>query len=203
MKYSFTFLLVTLLGFVGDLTISPVSAQPQRSSQACPEPQQDQPSSTTREITNDEYGLQFQVPDNYSALLERNDDRLTIIVRNPADSRFLDCVIRNRVIGAGHAVSDVRVSVYPMPVGVRTPNDMVRQLSSQRGIQVRSSSTTIGGRDAVIYNKQTLYPERSQVALLTHPDGQHFVEVSVVNYGESIGSIDSEVFDTVAFSIEF
>ena len=185
---------------VSGLSTLPVSAQPRRN--PCPDPVQEQPSVTTREITNSKHGLRFQVPDNYSALLERSGDRLTIVLRNPADVRFLDCARQNRAIGAGHQVSDVRISVYPIPAGVLTPNDVVRQSSGRTGIQVRSFATMIAEHDAVIYETQSSYPILSRTALLTHPDGLNFVEIKISDYGTSLQSSDETVFDKVVATLE-
>ena len=166
----------------------------------CPEPRQEIPSSTSREITNDEYGLSFEVPSNYSALLERNSDGVTIVVRNPADVRFLDCVTQNRMIGAGQSVSDIRVTAKPIPPGIQRLSDIVP--SSTRDLQVRSSSTTIAGREAVIYDVQSSYPLRTRTAVLMHSDGLSLIEISISNYGESLESVDTQVFDSIISTLE-
>ncbi len=198
MNYRLTILFVALASWMSWLSVKPTAAQPQRN--VCPEPRQDLPLSTSREISNDEYSLSFEVPDNYSALLERNSDGITIVVRNPADVRFLDCVRQNRMIGAGQSVSDVRITVKPIPPGIRRLSDIVP--SSARGLQVRSSSTTIAEHEVVVYEVQSSYPLLTRTAVLAHPDGFSLIEISISNYGESLESVDVEVFDSVISTLE-
>lgn len=185
------------------LLVTPVQAQ---RSAPCSNENQEQPSQARREITNREYGLRFEIPANYRTELRRETDsrqRLSIFVRNPTDVAFLDCAIRNRMIGAGHQVSDVIVTIEPRPRHIRNVRDILRDAAESGGISrdiIDPNFITISGQDAVIYTVQTIYPDRSKNARLIHPNGQDIITIWAGDYGEDIDPIDLEVMDVIISS---
>lgn len=196
--------LPTILSLMSLSLIFVTPAQAQRSA-PCSNDNQEQPSQARREITNREYGLRFEIPANYRTELRRDSrshQRLSIAVRNPTDVEFIDCAIRNRMIGAG-PISDVIVSIEPRPRHIRNVRDIFRE-ESESGITGReileSSFTTIAGQDAVIYTVQTIYPYRHQAARLIHPNGQYIIVIRAGNHGEEIDPIDLEVMDIIMSS---
>ena len=196
--------LPTILSLMSLSLIFVTPAQAQQSA-PCSNDNQEQPSQARREITNREYGLRFEIPANYRTELRRDSrshQRLSIAVRNPTDVEFIDCAIRNRMIGAG-PISDVIVSIEPRPRHIRNVRDIFRE-ESESGITGReileSSFTTIAGQDAVIYTVQTIYPYRHQAARLIHPNGQYIIVIRAGNHGEEIDPIDLEVMDIIMSS---
>lgn len=93
----------------------------------CSNDNQEQPSQRRRQIVNREYGLRFDIPANYyTELLSESghQQQLSIAVRNPTDVEFLECATRNRMIGAGHQVSDVIVTIEPRPSPIGNVRDI-------------------------------------------------------------------------------
>ncbi|MCT7973695.1 hypothetical protein [Laspinema olomoucense] len=177
----------------------------QRSPSPCSNENPEQPSSTRREITNGEYGLRFQIPANYQTELRRDTEaprKVWISIRNPTDTAFLDCATRNRLIGAGHQVSDVVVTIEPLSANIRSAGDVLRAARSVPNLEiVESNVTTIAGQDAIIYTQQSVYPDRSRMAAFIHPDRQHLVKIFVWDYGTALSEIDLEVMDMVISSL--
>lgn len=176
----------------------------QNSPSTCSNENSEQPSSSRREITNPEYGLRFQIPANYQTELRRDPDpprKVWISIRNPTDVAFLECATRNRLRGAGHQVSDVLVTIEPLPGNIRSAGDVLRAARSVPNLEiVESNVTTIAGQDAVIYTQQSVYPYRSRIAAFIHPDRQHLVQIFVGDYGTALPEIDLEVMDRVISS---
>lgn len=193
----------TIFSLMSLALILAIPAQAQRS-QPCSNENREQPSQRRREITNEEYGLRFEIPANYRTELQRETgsrQRLSILVRNPADVEFLDCATRNRMIGAGHQVSDVMVTIEPRPRNIRSVRDILEEASEVRGIEITESGfTTISGRDAVFYTAQTLYPYRHRNVKLIHPNGQDIIRIQAGDYGEEIDPIDVNVMNTIVSS---
>lgn len=188
---------------LGLLMVNPSYAQ--RVPSPCSNENPEQPSSTRREITNPEYGLRFQIPANYQTELRRDTDpprKVWISIRNPTDAAFLDCAIRNRVVGAGHQVSDVLITIEPLTANIRSAGDVLRATRSVQNLEIiESNVTTIAGQDAVIYTQQSVYPYRSRIAAFIHPDRQHLVKIFVGDYGTALPEIDLEVMNLVISSL--
>ena len=174
----------------------------------CSNDNQEQPSQRRREITNGEYGLRFDIPANYYTELRRDTEpsqKLWIFVRNPTDIKFMECGRRERMIGYGHQVSDVIVTIEPRPSNIRNIRDILPNVAESGGNYrqiIESSFTTIAGQDAVIYTVKTTYPERYRYVLLIHPNGQDIINISAGDYGNVIDPIDLEVMDIIISSLK-
>jgi hypothetical protein len=199
MKIQFGILSSLAVLFAFPLQLQPAFAQPDR---PCSNEEQTQPAETTRAIANAEFGLRFNIPSNYRTRLERQGDRLLILVRNPADVEFLECASQHRVIGAGHQVSDAIVSVEPLSPDMKNVRDLIRGTDSDWIEIVSQEITEIASQEAVIYTRQAGDPYRLRTAALIHPDGRHLVEIYVGDYGRSIESVDLQVFEAIVSSLE-
>ncbi|MFP4317568.1 MAG: hypothetical protein ACLFQ7_01210 [Phormidium sp.] len=120
---------------------------------------------------------------------------------------FLDCATRNRMIGAGHQVSDVIVSIEPRPRHIRNVRNILQDAAESGGISrdiIDPNFTTISGQDAVIYTVQSNprrgITSRSRFAALIHPNQQSLVTIYAGDYGFSINAIDLEVMDIIMSS---
>lgn len=175
-------------------------AQSQRPS-PCSNDNQERPSQRRRQIINREYGLRFDIPANYYTELRSETghrQQLSIAVRNPTDVEFLECATRNRMIGAGHQVSDVRVTIEPRPSNISNVRDILRDAAGGGYSQILESNFgTIAGQDAVIYTVQTSYPERYRYARLIHPNGRYIISIAAGDYGERIDVIDLQVMNLI------
>lgn len=182
---------------------NPVQAQPQTA--ACSNDYQEQPDQDRREITNTEYGLRFEIPVNYRTELQRQgelQEGLSIFVRNPTDVDFLDCASRNRMVGAGHQVSDIVVRIKTRPSHVYGVGDIWQDVSESGGVDISDSDfMTIAGQDAILYTQQNSYPERYRYATFIHPNGRDLVSIYTGDYGNTIDPIDLEVMDMVINSL--
>lgn len=171
--------------------------------QLCPDITQATPSIDDREIRYQELGFQFNIPANYEIENLEREDQTLIFLRNPADAKLLECCIQNREIGCGHRVSDVIVSVEPIPSNIQTVADIPQQRSTNSNEVINIINTRIGNQEAVIYTVQYQYPERYIHASVFTPDGQYLVTISAGDYGEAIDPIDENVFNRVVNSFIF
>lgn len=201
MKNNFKTLTLLFLTSLGLMFSNP--AQAQRSS-SCSNQNQEQPSQDRREITNAEYGLRFEIPANYRTELRRANEssQLQISVRNPTDVEYLNCISGNVRRGDGHAVSDVVISVEPLPDGIRTIQDIWPDVFGRSGIEIINSGViTVDGRNAAVYTQLTLYPMLYRYVKLIHPDGQSLIVIYAGDYGEVIDPIDLEVMNMITSSL--
>jgi len=60
----------------------------------------------------------------------------------------------------------------------------------------------VAGQEAVIYNRQTIYPYLSRSASLIHPIQKYLITIETGDYGENIDPIDLEVMDIVISSLK-
>lgn len=179
----------------------PVGSQP---SAPCSNDRQEQPSPRRREIINREYGLRFDIPANYHTELQRETEhrsRLSIVVRNPTDVKFMECGERERMRGYGHQVSDVRVTIEPRPQNIRQVRDILGNVAQNGAEIIESYLTRIAGQEAMVYTLKTTYPERYQYARLIHPNGQYLISISAGDYGNVIDPIDLEVMEIIISSL--
>lgn len=172
----------------------------------CSNDNPEQPSSTRREITHAEYGLRFQIPVNYQPELRQETvpSREVWSLRNPTDVAFLDCATSNGLIGAGHQVSDVLVTIKPLQDNILSANDILQAARSQPDWEIiESNITTIANQNAVLYTRQSVYnyPYRSRIATFIHPDQNHLVEIIIGNIGTTLNEVDLEVMDLVISSL--
>ena len=203
MKNSLNTLVLLASMNLGLILSSPVQAQ---QSSPCSNENQAQPSQDDREITNAEYGLRFEIPTNYRAELERSTDspQLNIFVRNPTDVEYLRCGEENMMRGHGHDVSDVVISVRPLPDNIRTTQDLRQNVLFASGnLDITDfGAMTVGGQDAVVYTEQSSYPMRYRYVKLIHPNGQNLISIYAGDYGEVIDPIDLDVMETIVSSFQ-
>lgn len=202
MKFKPILLGITFFALAILAPLSPGLTQPRRR-QSCPDVTQATPARDNREIRNREFGFQFTIPANYQTERRRNENQLLILLRNPADVDLLDCCTQNREIGCGHRVSDVVISIEPIPSNIKSVADILQQRSTDLNELFNIRNTRIGNREAVIYTIQSQYPERYIHASFFTPNQQSLVTISAGDYGEDIDPIDESVFNRVIDSFVF
>ncbi|MEK0194977.1 hypothetical protein [Microcoleus anatoxicus] len=165
------------------------------------------PAKETKKIRDDKFQFSFNVPTNYRIDKRQYGNMLTMILRNPADTKFLECCHRNRLLGCGHGTLDVWVTVTPATPETR----LLPELSATTLRLENIRETTIAKQKAFVYitkhsldgaeiDKADTYLNAS---FLT-PDKRNIVTIYTLNFGgKNIGSVEQKVFNIVVSSFAF
>jgi hypothetical protein len=182
------------------LTNAPIFAQ--RPRESCPDIPQVTPTQESREIINQEFEFKFKIPTNYRTERRQEENKLSILLRNPADVELLECCRINREVGCGHRISDVVIQVKPRPSNLQNIWDIAVSNDDYTEI-INAEETKISNQDAVIYTVQYQPTAIYQYASFLTPNREYLVTISAGDYGEQIDPIDQIIFNQVVNSFEF
>jgi hypothetical protein len=172
-----------------------------------------EPASTTREITNAEHRLRFEIPNNYRTALERYETGLRIAVRNPADVEFEACMSRpGSPEYSRYVETDVSISIYDLPSRIRNSDDLMDYVASLENINTENTFVepiTLGGQEGVFVIQKfsgnaSRYPESNRYAFAIHPDGQHLIGIRAWHFGGGeVERVDTETQNLILSTLSF
>ncbi|WP_172973408.1 hypothetical protein [Limnospira platensis] len=176
-------------------------------------PRQLQPASETRKIVNQEYTLQFEIPRNYQASLNRHDSQLIIEIKNPGDVEFEACIAeRGRSGNSRYVAMNIEILIYDLPANSVDSNDLLTYVTSRASSnnpQTVLEPITIGNQDGILVVENFLgnrsrYPETNHYAYLLHPNRQHIIRIRAWQLGGGdVDAVDLEIQRLILSTLSF
>jgi tetratricopeptide (TPR) repeat protein len=160
------------------------------------------PSAEMKTIRNTEYGFSFQAPKNYRASIAEFDQATEL--SNPEDVRFLECAVKNRVVGAGHALTPIRIKVINIPENVQQLSDVTKTFRYQRFQILEQRNIRVAGQPALLIRDSDAEHSHTMIIIyLLVPNQQKLMEISAFNRGSKLVPYSENVLNLVSNSLSF
>jgi hypothetical protein len=157
-------------------------------------------SSKTREINLKKYGVRFKIPANYKTKTYVHDGQMQVLVMNPSDVKYLDCLAKNR-IGTEYSGTGADLQIGSVPRGATLVETAKAFDNPQAQFGMRElEHTKIAGQPALKYKVMSLGQE-SPVLFLFTPNQKTFLRIRYEPAGIDSRDLSKEVADLIAKSL--